>query len=161
MVPYQKQSGEAFETEALGTIIEMPRDTHLELRDIAVTTLMCFTALRVEDVDKMKERMITFCPSTKSDPRRMLMVLDQTKNDKTGTGPLSGRSFVVACIYGLGLEGQEKKDWKATLKKNPDHPCGGGCPYGIQVEYREAKPYSTSSSSTGEKVDVGALAYCT
>jgi hypothetical protein len=42
--------------------------------------LTCFTALRIEDVEGMKERMVTVKLANKTQPRRIIIVLDKTKN---------------------------------------------------------------------------------
>ncbi|KAJ1393779.1 hypothetical protein B484DRAFT_276235, partial [Ochromonadaceae sp. CCMP2298] len=59
ITPYHKEGSTPYSAEVLGMILKLICSTPEEIRDHAVVLLTCFTSLRIEDVDFMKERNIT------------------------------------------------------------------------------------------------------
>jgi hypothetical protein len=107
----------------------------------------------------MKERNITLKQATTRDPRRIVMVLDRTKNDKSGTGPVSGRTFVLPCFCHLDMDEDEEKVFKKTCKARPRTPCPADCPYASFIQYQDAKPSFLEANSKGKVVEAGEMAY--
>jgi hypothetical protein len=121
--------------------------------------LTCFTALRIEDVEGMKERMVTVKLANKTQPRRIIIVLDKTKNDKTGTGPIAGRTFGLPCTCHLDMDVEETAAFAKQCKGAPKTRCPDLCPYQIVMDYQEAKPTALVASSKGAVVALGEMAF--
>lgn len=120
---------------------------HTELRDQAICVLTCFTALRAEDVHSIFMRMIQALPATKDHGRRYRIILDHTKNDRAGTGPVEGRTFLVPCTCMVNLEKGEKAAFARSMKAKPFCSCIEPCPFDIVARYLAACPSPVSSSS--------------
>jgi hypothetical protein len=95
-------------------ILALPRNTHQQHQDAACLALTCFTSMRLEDVDLAQESMRTLKAAEKDLPRRMVFVLKQTKNDKDGTGPVQGRTFVLACLCDMEMDKTERGQFQKT-----------------------------------------------
>ena len=70
---------------------------------------MCFTGMRLADVDFAKSKNFTVVQADKECTRRVVAVLANTKNDMSGEGPVAGPTFVLPCICIAGLECKEKR----------------------------------------------------
>ncbi|KAJ1417793.1 hypothetical protein B484DRAFT_466539, partial [Ochromonadaceae sp. CCMP2298] len=140
ITPYHTKGSTPFTAEVLGLILKLICTTPEEIRDTAT----------VEDVDYMKERNITLKQATTRDPRRIVIVLDKTKNDKSGTGPVSGRTFVLPCLCHLDMDEDEEKVFKKTCKAKPRTPCPADCPYASFLHYQDAKSSFLEANSKGE-----------
>jgi len=92
-------------------------------------------------VDFAKTREFTTKNAEPKLTRRIVAILANTKNDKSGTGPVSGRTFVLPCICMESLESAEEKlAWAKTMKKEPSCPCITPCPFAIIDKYLQSCP---------------------
>ncbi|KAJ1418191.1 hypothetical protein B484DRAFT_400557 [Ochromonadaceae sp. CCMP2298] len=157
--PYHAVGSQAYCAAALAAMLQLLRSSPLEQRDSAVVILTCFTSLRIEDVEGMKERMLTVKPANKSHPRRIVMVLDHTKNDKTGQGPVAGRTYVLPCTCALDMDAEETAKFAQLCKTNIKHPCPDVCPYQVVLDFQHAKPTSLDPSSKGKLVAPGEMSF--
>ncbi|KAJ1394749.1 hypothetical protein B484DRAFT_407796 [Ochromonadaceae sp. CCMP2298] len=157
--PYYAVGSMAYCAPALAAILQLVNTSPQEQRDSAVVILTCFTSLRIEDVEGMKERMLTIKPANKSHPHHIVVVLDKTKNDKTGQGPVAGRTFVLPCTYHLDMDTEETANFVQRCKSNTKHPCLDVCPYQVVINYQTAKPTSLDASSKGKHVAPGEIFY--
>jgi len=107
---------------------------------------ICFTGIRLADVDYAKSEDFKIVPADKTSPRRVVAVLAYTKNDMTGEGPVAGRTFVLPCICLSSLEGTEKTAFAKHLKKDPNFPCSTSCPYDGVVKYLRECPTSNKNA---------------
>jgi hypothetical protein len=101
----------------------------IDLRDSACVVLTCFTALRIEDVEGMRERMLTVKLGNKTQPRRIIIFLDKTRNDKTGTGPIASHTFGLPCTCHLNMDVAETAAFMQQCKRAPKTPYPDLCPY--------------------------------
>jgi hypothetical protein len=157
--PYHAVGSQAYCAAALAAILQLLRSSPLEQRDSAVVILTCFTSLRIEDVEGMLERMVTVKPANKTQPRRVIIVLDKTKNDKTGSGPVAGRTFALPCTCSLDMDVAETAQFAQLCKSNTKHPCPDICPYQVVMDYQNAKPTSLDPSSKGKLVAPGEMSF--
>ena len=83
-------------------------------------------------------------------PRRIVAILAKTKNDRNGTGPVAGRTYVLPCICMESLESKEERNnWAKALKKEPFCKCISACPFATVVKYMMACPKLEATSSEG------------
>ena len=122
---------------------------HQELQALTFTTFTCFVGIRAHDVDLAKTKNWSKQPADKNHPRRHQLIVDKTKNDPAGTGPVAGRTFVLPCICleVLASEDVEKRKFVANLKKDPNCTCPCPCPYGILSTFFAACPNKTGEES--------------
>jgi hypothetical protein len=139
ITPYYVHKQKAFSVAALGEITTMPYADESERRDLVVMNFTCYSGIRIEDIHNTKTRHFTKHQADQDNPRHLAALLEQTKNDKDGTGPASGRTFVIPCICMPSLL-PDKKKWCKTLLENPNAPCLEGCPYNIINSYIEDCP---------------------
>lgn len=149
ITPYVKQKAEAFSLEALAHILSLPTSNHEELRNLAICVLQCFTSLRAEDVHGLTMGMIEMRAATKQTPRSITMILNQTKNDRAGTGPVAGRTFILPCTCMQQLEKDDKAAFARKLKNNPLTLCVEACPYAVVSRYLAECPVSIAGSAAG------------
>ena len=120
------------------------KDEH-ERRDLVVINFTCFTGMRVEDIHNAKSTNFTFNAADQTNPRRLVAVLDQTKNDKKGNGPASGRTFMLPCLC-MPTDPANRKKWCKTLLANPEAPCLDPCPFNIVYNYLKDCPLPDDNS---------------
>jgi hypothetical protein len=96
--PYQKKEADAFDAVNLSAILDLPWRNHMELRALVFVAVTCFTGIRGEDLSSAKTSDWTCLLPTPTTNRAYQLIMKQTKNDKQGTGPVSGRTFCVGCI---------------------------------------------------------------
>ncbi|KAJ1423354.1 hypothetical protein B484DRAFT_398701 [Ochromonadaceae sp. CCMP2298] len=170
--PYHAVGSQAYCAAALAAILQLLRSSPQELRDSAVVILACFTSLRIEDVEGMFPRsmstwlgssqadvegMVTVKSANKTQPHRIIIVLDKTKNNKTGSGPIAGRTFGLPCTCSLDMDVAETAQFAQLCKSNTKHPCPDICPYQVVMDYQNAKPTSLDPSSKGKRVAPGEM----
>lgn len=117
------------------------------MRDLALVNFICFTSMRIEDVDFAKTHNFEIKDASPQTCRRVVAVLDRTKNDKSGAGPVAGRTFVVPCICMDNLSAGDKKKFAANLSKDPRCDCIEGCPYKTISAYLNACPTNNNTDS--------------
>ena len=137
---------ESLSAEGVCALLDLPNDTDEELRDTSMMVWTCFTSMRLEDMDFAKSDEIKQVLADKTNPRRLVAVLKRTKNDKTGNGPVAGRTFVLPCICLEGMGKEEKKKFVKLLKNDPDCSCATKCPYGIFLRYLKTCPSTPDGS---------------
>ena len=98
-----------FTLAGLSCVLELQSKTPEELRDQALVSFICFTSMRIEDVDFAKTKELQIKAADNDNCRRIVAELARTKNDKSGKGPVSGRTFVLPCICMEDLPAPEKK----------------------------------------------------
>ncbi len=79
--------------------------------------------MRTSDVHEIHSHLLTVIPAAKGLPRRYRTVLQTTKNDPDGTGPIANREYFVPCDCLTRLTAAEKRSFTMKVKANPDHPC--------------------------------------
>lgn len=145
--PYHVKKAKSFTLEGLAALTNLKWSTSEELRDLALVQFICFTSMRLEDVDFAKTDNFTIKDATPQFCRRIVSVLDRTKNDKSGSGPVSGRTFVLPCICMDNLTAAEKKKFAKQLIEDPKCACIEACPYNTIQAYLNSCPISPESSS--------------
>lgn len=142
ITPYHVQKAQAFSVEGLAAVVNMGWNNVEQLRDLALTTFICFTSMRIEDVDYAKTSNFTIKDADVQNCRRIVAVLTRTKNDKNGSGPIAGRTFVLPCICMEKLSAPEKAKFARALYNSPQCDCIDSCPFNIVKEYLKACPSS-------------------
>ena len=68
--------------------------------------------------------------------------MTNTKNNKTGSGPVSGLTVSLSCCCKDSKEFStaEKNKWNKLCKTNPSHKCLSGCPFQIISDYLSLLP---------------------
>ena len=117
----------------------------MERRDLVVVVTSCYSSLRVEDMHAARFNNFTKQPANQISPRSIVAILDKTKNDKSGTGPIAGRTFVIPCIC-MPEAAANKRKWCRVLQENPDANCLDGCPYDILGSYLKDCPTVSKAS---------------
>ncbi|KAJ1393854.1 hypothetical protein B484DRAFT_408063 [Ochromonadaceae sp. CCMP2298] len=159
ITPYHTEGSTPYSAASLGAMLQLACTTPSDLRDSACVVLTCFTALRIEDVEGIRERMLTVKLANKTLPHRIIIVLDKTKNDKTGTGPTAGRTFGLPCTCHLDMDVEETAAFAKQCKGAPKTRCPDLCPYQIVMDYQAAKPTALVASSKGAVVALGEMAF--
>lgn len=137
--PYYVKKQCAYTIKGLHEMTKLDNTNDEEKRDSAVMQFSCYSGLRMEDMHKSRSINFTKEAADQINPRSVVAVLAQTKNDKTGTGPVAGRTFVVPCIC-MPLNAVDKKKWCKSLLADPFTPCIDHCPYNVITTYLEACP---------------------
>jgi len=119
----------------------------MELRDQAITVLECFTAMRSAEVHTLQMAGISNDAATSTLPRSLKLVVDHTKTDPTGQGPVSDRTYHVPCTCLVNMEKAEKAAFVRSLKKDPLCQCVEACPFGVLTSYLAACPKASPTSN--------------
>jgi hypothetical protein len=85
--------------EYVAAVLELFHENDEQLRDLALMQFICFTGIRLADLDFSKSNEFRIVSADKTSPKRAVAVLAKTKNDMTGEGPIAGRMFMLTCIY--------------------------------------------------------------
>lgn len=128
-----------FSKEAIEEIMALTGDNDL-LFDRSVAVLLFHTGMRVEDATYLKSKDIMFVAETAADPRHFSFTAEHTKNDKLGTGPLTGRLWLLPCTCSPTLTGAAKGKFKRALAVDAQCKCPQLCPFGLFKEYLTAIP---------------------
>jgi hypothetical protein len=111
------------------------------IQDQCAELLKIFTAARSEDLWAMECINVTQVAQTKTNSRSFKLVMNQTKNDKEGTGPVEGRTNYLACQCTTWTTNpKEKKILVKMFAESPDAPCPHPCPYSSMVRYMSLIP---------------------
>ena len=82
--------------------------------------------------------------SSNANPRCIKIVLDKTKNDPLGTGPVTGRTHLIPCFCPTYLEGKLKAAFIRLCSSDQtgmNSPCVcTTCPYKYLVDYINVIP---------------------
>ena len=114
---------------------------HTDIQDQCAELLKIFTAARSEDLWAMECINVTQVPQTRTNSRSFKLVMNQTKNDKEGTGPVEGRTNYLACQCTTWTTNpKEKKILVKMFAESPDTPCPHPCPYRCMVRYMSLIP---------------------
>jgi hypothetical protein len=111
--PHFSQKATNWTAEQLKRIVELKCSTAREYIDRAFTCMTAFSSMRGEDTNHCICRNTKILPADESKPRRFRWIFDRTKNDPQGKGPVSGRTFYVACIC---MESQGKGEKQAFAR---------------------------------------------
>lgn len=93
---------------------------------------------------------ILLCRSFRLFICRFCFVLDKTKNDRAGLGPVEGRTFRVGCCCAELLGTKERKAFLVACGKDPDHPCHFDCPYQVVEDYLTCIPDRDGSAQLAQ-----------
>jgi hypothetical protein len=142
---------EGLSLNGVAAVLELSHENDEQLRDLALMQFICFTGIRLADIDFSKTNEFKIVSADKSSPRRVVAVLAKTKNDMTGEGPIAGRTFVLPCICLSSLKGADKIAFAKLLKKDPCHQCSTKCPFDAVVKYLHKCPTYESAAAAATK----------
>jgi hypothetical protein len=97
--PYHVTHASGYEKESIDVIMD------LAIKDIgdyvkkAFMAVTIFTSMRSKDCHVLRSKGCTFVAGNKDTPRHYCFVLDKTKNDITGSGPVDGRTYLCLCVF--------------------------------------------------------------
>lgn len=113
-----------------------------ELLTQAASIWLLFTSMRCIDVHAILNSYITFVPHSNKVTRMYKVLLPQTKNDKMGVLHPSQRTFCLTChcLVDGDTDDPSFQQFIKDLKKTPDCPCIGTCPFHIIQRYLRACP---------------------
>lgn len=146
ITPYHVKKAQAFSVEGLAAVVNLKWKNDEELRDLALAIFICFTSMRIEDVDFAKTSNFEIKDADSENCRRIVTIVDRTKNDKNGTGPVAGRTFVLPCICMDKLSAAEKNKFARALAISPQCACIDSCPFNTVKEYLNACPRNDDST---------------
>ena len=125
--PWFPQSADPLSPEAVNYLLslKLPNrdDNIILLQEKAYLCWTVYAAMRTSDVHEIHSHLLTVIPAAKGLPRRYRTVLQTTKNDPDGTGPIANREYFVPCDCLTRLTAAEKRSFTMKVKANPDHPC--------------------------------------
>jgi len=147
--PYFVNKKPPYSLDSLTAVLQLESATPEELRDQALAVWTCFSSMRMEDVDFAKTNEFTIKSADANNARRIVAVLRRTKNDKDGTGPVAGRTFVLPCICLEGLSAPEKKAFAKKQQQEQFCECLSNCPFKCVKEYLDACPKVAASADEG------------
>ncbi len=142
---------EGLSLNGVAAVLELSHENDEQLRDLALMQFICFTGIRLADIDFSKTNEFKIVSADKTSPRRVVAVLAKTKNDMTGEGPIAGRTFVLPCICLSSLKGADKIAFAKLLKKDPCHQCSTKCPFDAVVKYLHKCPTYESAAAAATK----------
>lgn len=97
----------------------MPTENLRDIRDIAVFALLTFLGLRSMDVTFLRSSTIQFMKHLSVHvPRHYHIILDNTKNDKKGDGPVAGRTFMLVCTCVATIDARAVTVWNKKVKND-------------------------------------------
>ena len=125
-------------------------------------------------MDYAKTEEFKIEPADKNNGRRIVGVLKRTKNNKLGTGPVIGRTFVLPCTCMAGMLANEKREFAAKMKKDSLCPCTKPCPFQVVKTYLDKCPVTAGRESsfvrnlaarghrdiTNNKMGKGSIVHC-
>ncbi len=80
-------------------------------------------------------------PASNDAPRHVSVENSMTKNDKCGTGPREGRTWLLACTCMESLTSEvSKKEFATSLRESPNCDCPLSCPYNVIKKYIHSCP---------------------
>ena len=131
--PHHTKHAGVFSPEACRYVLgEYPLTEAVDFQHRCVFVMCVCGAMRMEDIVRAPKML----KSAELDiPRSVCFVLRKTKNDPRGDGPVEGRTWRVPCCCLASLDAADSKRMKADLKKNPQVPCYGPCPYQVIIDY--------------------------
>lgn len=144
ITPYFVDKKPPFSLESLTALLQLESESPEEVRDHALAAWTCFSSMRMEDVDYAKTNEFTIKAADTNNARRIVAVLRRTKNDKTGTGPVAGRTFVLPCICMEGLIAPEKKAFAKKQQQDQFCACLSSCPFKTVKKYLDACPVAAA-----------------
>jgi hypothetical protein len=97
----------------MGQILTLSQSTDYDLRDMAVVSVSCFTGLRMQDIERLYERIVEqLAPGPDGAPRRYQLTLEVAKNDRDGTKRTAPEKLcILPCICHIGLTKAKEKKW--------------------------------------------------
>jgi hypothetical protein len=149
---------EEFSKEAIGKILELDIEVHGDYLKKAFMVITIFTAMRVQDAHTLRSRGCSMVPATVQVPRHYKLILDQTKNDKNGTGPVDGRTYLLGCLCRSNLtDDKQKKAFDKDVRKSPNTDCWTACPFQVIKEYLAEIPDPFGQERELERVETVTL----
>ena len=91
------RKAEKFSPEAVDALMNLNITENKDCLNLAVTVLIIFTSMRIQDAHRIFCDRITKVPYVDSEPHHLQFILEQTKNDIQGTGPLV--ALYRTCMY--------------------------------------------------------------
>lgn len=138
------RKAEKYSPEAVEALLNLPISDNNDCINLAVTVLTIFTALRIEDVHRIYCDRITRIPFIDSDPRHLNIILERTKNDIQGSGPVIGRTFKLPCLCSSGDSTRDNQRFIRSCRTNPAFECATtGCPYKVINTYYSVNQFLT------------------
>ncbi len=96
--PHHVTHATPYSKESVVYMMDMQVKEHGDYLKKAFMAVTIFTSMRVQDCNCLCSRGCTFVKATVDNPRHYCFVLDQTKNDITGSRPVDGRTFLCPCV---------------------------------------------------------------
>ena len=126
------RKAEKYSPEAVEALLNLSIDHNRECLDVAVTVLTIFTSMRIEDVNCVFCDNISKVASVTDVPRHLKFILDQTKNDIQGLGPVSGRTFLLPCTCSTSQSIRDNLRFTKLCRADPFVICPVfGCPFKV------------------------------
>ena len=133
--PYVVKKSFSLELEHVNSILDyFPRNV-LEMQQQAGSINAIFTSLRSEDQHRMTNQSVVKVMKTGTACRHIKIYLNKTKNDITGTGPASGRTFLIPCLCDQDDGTGKHLEFRKALRKDPNGRCIDPCPYQVLLSY--------------------------
>ena len=126
----------------MNSIMDFYPTNAYEMQQQAGSINAIFTSLRSEDQHRMSNKSVVKVMRTGTDCRHLKIYLSQTKNDITGTGPASGRTFLIPCLCDQDDGTGKHLEFRKALKKDPTGRCTDPCPY--QVLFSHVRDFISS-----------------
>lgn len=153
MSPCHVTHAEGYSRESISLMMDLPIKDQGDYVKKAFMAITIFTSMRSQDCYTLRSKGCTFVPANKDTPRYYSFVLDQTKNDITGSGPVDGRTFLCPCVCMNAMSDEkDKKLFLKDIKKDPLARCWTPCPFNVIREYLCVIPDSSGIETEAERV---------
>ena len=126
------RKAEKYSPEAVEALLNLSIDHNRECLDVAVTVLTIFTSMRIEDVTGIFCDNVDKVAFVSGVPRHLKFILEQTKNDIQGLGPISGRTFLLPCLCSTSQSVRDNLRFSKLCRAEPFVVCPVlGCPFKV------------------------------
>lgn len=138
--PYHVNHATPYSKESVQCMMDLLIKEHGDYVKKAYMAVTIFTSMRSQDCHTLRSKGCSFVAATKDNPRFYSFVLDKTKNDITGSGPVDGRTYLCPCVCMTVMDEKEKKLMAKELRKEPLCACWTPCPFNVIRQYLEVIP---------------------
>ena len=112
---------------------------------MVVMVVAIFSGMRMNDLHEMRSRNVSQIEHTPDAPRHFKFVMEATKNDMEGQGPLSTLTHLVPCICLTHLDDDSSLKFARKLCEDPEVDCAVACPFNVILEYCSRIPDADGS----------------
>jgi hypothetical protein len=150
--PYHVTHATPYSKESVAYMMYMQVKEHGDYLKTAFIAVTILTSMRVKDCHYLRSRGCTFVKATVENPRHYCFVLDQTKNDITGSGPVDGRTYLCPCVCMNMIDEKERKLMAKEIRKDLLSACWTPCPFNVIRQYLEVVPDAFGTQCENERV---------